>query len=277
MGNNTSHSSNVVSSVPAVESNALFVSVSTNEKEMWNKLFLDGFNCGNVAMFNCALAHSDWDRYCRVISFNHGLLLAAISSPGSVAEFCELLAPHYGRYQKHAKSVEFPTNLYLFFNSEKKRFLIHNNWKLLLGTYSGYLPLNDPALKQWQTFQLYLLVTILPRIQNDPQRMRALQFVNEFIQTGVVPNRTILLPPPSAPVVPELKQQEEEEQQQQEGIAAVIKPVNTNCIVCLDDSRIRNQVFIPCYHICCCATCAVELQVCPQCRTNIDSFHTVYF
>ncbi|KAK3095682.1 hypothetical protein FSP39_017542 [Pinctada imbricata] len=42
----------------------------------------------------------------------------------------------------------------------------------------------------------------------------------------------------------------------------------TSCKVCLDADV--GVVFLPCGHICCCASCAAPLQQCPICRKTID-------
>lgn len=43
------------------------------------------------------------------------------------------------------------------------------------------------------------------------------------------------------------------------------------CALCLH--RPRDVLFLPCRHICCCATCAAKLpqRVCPTCRATVES------
>ena len=39
------------------------------------------------------------------------------------------------------------------------------------------------------------------------------------------------------------------------------------CIVCLEKEI--HCIFEPCYHICCCLSCAFKIEECPKCRTKI--------
>lgn len=50
---------------------------------------------------------------------------------------------------------------------------------------------------------------------------------------------------------------------------------NRRCIVCMNQNY--NVVLISCFHICCCLTCAFELENCPCCRKKIEKIIKVSF
>ncbi len=48
------------------------------------------------------------------------------------------------------------------------------------------------------------------------------------------------------------------------------------CVICLSNER--SYLITPCNHLCCCATCAGQIQDhCPICRGSIDSIQRIFF
>ena len=47
------------------------------------------------------------------------------------------------------------------------------------------------------------------------------------------------------------------------------------CCICLTNNI--THVFIPCFHLCTCRTCASKVDKCPKCRTKIEEKHRVWF
>jgi len=59
-----------------------------------------------------------------------------------------------------------------------------------------------------------------------------------------------------------------------ETINIVSKSEDSVCVVC--KSKPIELLFLPCHHVCSCATCASNLLACPICRCVINSFTHVY-
>lgn len=47
------------------------------------------------------------------------------------------------------------------------------------------------------------------------------------------------------------------------------------CCICLTNNI--SHIFIPCYHLCTCRTCASKVDKCPKCRTIIKEKHRAWF
>lgn len=56
------------------------------------------------------------------------------------------------------------------------------------------------------------------------------------------------------------------------GCAAEAQP--NNCRICLDGEK--NHAFVPCGHLCVCATCAAQCQTCPICRVHVKSILQIF-
>jgi hypothetical protein len=58
--------------------------------------------------------------------------------------------------------------------------------------------------------------------------------------------------------------------------AEVVPEGQKECIVCLEDDKVTDYIFVPCGHGDVCEDCGKSCKLCPVCRTDINQLIRIY-
>ncbi|CAG5134008.1 unnamed protein product [Candidula unifasciata] len=127
--------------------------------------------------------------------------------------------------------------------------------------------LTDPDLRQMGVHEMGLRRSILRLLDHQQLKTRSpREKIRDKKGELVIPSHqaTPTAPPEEQVRTPELPPALLERQ-----ASVIARGMNSECAVCLDMQS--SVIFLTCGHVCCCATCAQTLHLCPLCRATISA------